>query len=81
VESKWKNYHIITFPGQSLSKTMEEAMDLLQDRLILELELASLYRLKYFKESKWFTLFAELHVTVYMKCLCSSLASSDTNII
>jgi hypothetical protein len=20
VESKWKNYHIITFPGQSLSK-------------------------------------------------------------
>jgi hypothetical protein len=39
VESKWKNYHIITFPGQSLSKTLEEAMDLLQDRLILELEL------------------------------------------
>jgi hypothetical protein len=39
VESKWKNYHIITFPGQSLSKTLEEAMDLSQDRLILELEI------------------------------------------
>jgi hypothetical protein len=39
VESKWENYHIITFPGQSLSKTLEEAMDLSQDRLILELEL------------------------------------------
>jgi hypothetical protein len=26
--NKWKNYHIITFPGQSLSKTLEEAMDL-----------------------------------------------------
>jgi hypothetical protein len=38
VESKWKNYHIITFRGQSLSKTLEEAMDLSQDRLILELE-------------------------------------------
>jgi hypothetical protein len=38
VESKWKNYHIITFSGQSLSKTLEEAMDLSQDRLILELE-------------------------------------------
>jgi hypothetical protein len=38
VESKWKNYHIITFPGQSLSKTLEEAMDLSQDRVILELE-------------------------------------------
>jgi hypothetical protein len=38
VESKWKNYHIITFPGQSLSKTLEAAMDLSQDRLILELE-------------------------------------------
>jgi hypothetical protein len=37
VESKWKNYRIITFPGQSLSKTLEEAMDLSQDRLILEL--------------------------------------------
>jgi hypothetical protein len=36
VESKWKNYHLITFPGQSLSKTLEEAMDLSQDRLILE---------------------------------------------
>jgi hypothetical protein len=23
VESKWKNYHIITFPGQSLSKNRE----------------------------------------------------------
>jgi hypothetical protein len=34
---RWKNYHIITFPGQSLSKTLEEAMDLSQDRLILEL--------------------------------------------
>jgi hypothetical protein len=41
VEGKWKNYHIITFPGQSLSKTLEEAMDLSQDRLILELELES----------------------------------------
>jgi hypothetical protein len=39
VESKWKNYHITTFPGQSLSKTLEEAMDLSQDRLILELEM------------------------------------------
>jgi hypothetical protein len=38
VESKWKNYHIITFPGQSLSKTLEEAMDLSRDRLIFELE-------------------------------------------
>jgi hypothetical protein len=38
VESKWINYHIITFPGQSVSKTLEEAMDLSQDRLILELE-------------------------------------------
>jgi hypothetical protein len=38
VESKWKNYHIITFPRQSLSKILEEAMDLSQDRLILELE-------------------------------------------
>jgi hypothetical protein len=36
VESKWKNYHITTFPGQSLSKTLEEAMDLSQDRPILE---------------------------------------------
>jgi hypothetical protein len=26
------------FPGQSLSKTLEEAMDLSQDRLLLELE-------------------------------------------
>jgi hypothetical protein len=33
-----ENLHIITFPGQSLSKTLEEAMDLSQDRLILELE-------------------------------------------
>jgi hypothetical protein len=39
VESKWKNYHIITFPGQSLSKTLEEAMDLSQDRLILDFDL------------------------------------------
>jgi hypothetical protein len=38
VESKWKNYHITTFPGLSLSKTLEEAMYLSQDRLILELE-------------------------------------------
>jgi hypothetical protein len=42
VESKWKNYHIITFPGQSLSKnrklSLEETMDLSRDRLILELE-------------------------------------------
>jgi hypothetical protein len=43
VESKWKNYHIITFPGQSLSPkteklSLEEAMDLLRDRIILELE-------------------------------------------
>jgi hypothetical protein len=28
----------MNFPGQSLSKTLEEAMDLSQDRLILELE-------------------------------------------
>jgi hypothetical protein len=36
VESKWKNYHITTFLGQSLSKTglsLEEAMDLSRDRL------------------------------------------------
>jgi hypothetical protein len=43
VESKWKNYHITTFPGQSLSKNREtqfvRAMDLSRDRLILELEL------------------------------------------
>jgi hypothetical protein len=43
VESKWKNYHIITFPGQSLSKTLEEAMDLSQDRLILELDMVQVY--------------------------------------
>jgi hypothetical protein len=43
VESKWKNYHIITFPGQSLSKTLEEAMDLSQDRLILELEVVFMH--------------------------------------
>jgi hypothetical protein len=39
VESKWKNYHITTFPGQSLSKTglsLEEAMDLSRDRQIEE---------------------------------------------
>jgi hypothetical protein len=39
VESKWKNYHITTFPGLSLSKTglsLEEAMDLSRDRLIEE---------------------------------------------
>jgi hypothetical protein len=35
VESKWKNYHISIFPGQSLSKSLEEAMDLSQDRLLL----------------------------------------------
>jgi hypothetical protein len=33
-----ENYHIITFPGQSLSKTLEEAMNLSRDRLILELD-------------------------------------------
>jgi hypothetical protein len=37
VESKWKNYHISTFPGQSLSKSLEEAMDLSQDRLLLDI--------------------------------------------
>jgi hypothetical protein len=39
VERKWKNYHIITFPGQSLSKTglsLEEAMDLSRDTQIEE---------------------------------------------
>jgi hypothetical protein len=39
VESKWKTYHITTFPGQSLSKTglsLEEAMDLSRDRQIEE---------------------------------------------
>jgi hypothetical protein len=39
VESKWENYHITTFPGQSLSKTglrLEEATDLSRDRLILD---------------------------------------------
>jgi hypothetical protein len=41
VESKWKNYHINTFPGQSLSKGLEEAMELSQDRLLLELEVTS----------------------------------------
>jgi hypothetical protein len=25
VESKWKNYHITTFPGRSLSKIMRDA--------------------------------------------------------
>jgi hypothetical protein len=25
VESKWKNYHITTFPGQSLQKNMRDA--------------------------------------------------------
>jgi hypothetical protein len=37
VESKWKNFHITTFPGQFLSKTglsSEEAMDLSRDRQI-----------------------------------------------
>jgi hypothetical protein len=46
VESKWKNYHITTFPGQSLSKTglsLEEAMDLSQDRQIEEEESVALY--------------------------------------
>jgi hypothetical protein len=41
VESKWKNYHVITFPGQSLSKTglsLEGAMDLSRDRLVEEEE-------------------------------------------
>jgi hypothetical protein len=41
VERKWKNYHITTFPGQSLSKTglsLEEAMDLSRDRQIEEEE-------------------------------------------
>jgi hypothetical protein len=45
VESKWKNYHITTFPGQSLSKTLEEATGLSQDRLILELEHCSVVEL------------------------------------
>jgi hypothetical protein len=31
-----ENYHIITFPGQSLSKTLEDATDLSRDRLILD---------------------------------------------
>jgi hypothetical protein len=42
VESKWKNYHITTFPGQSLSKTglsLEEAVDLSRDRQIEEEDL------------------------------------------
>jgi hypothetical protein len=43
VESKWKNYHITTFPGQSLSKNRETQFgrdyDLSRERLILELEL------------------------------------------
>jgi hypothetical protein len=41
VESKWKNYHIATFPRRSLSKTglsLEEAMDLSRDRQIEEEE-------------------------------------------
>jgi hypothetical protein len=38
--SRYRRYGI-TFPGQSLSKTLEEAMDLSQDRLILELEQSS----------------------------------------
>jgi hypothetical protein len=41
VESKWKNYHITTIPGQSLSKTglsLEEAMDLSRDRQIEEVQ-------------------------------------------
>jgi hypothetical protein len=55
VESKWKNYHIITFPGQSLSKTLEEAMDLSQDRLILELEIegATSINIKHFHEDNY----------------------------
>jgi hypothetical protein len=34
VESKWKNYHIITFQGSLSPKTLslEEAMDLSRDR-------------------------------------------------
>jgi hypothetical protein len=41
VESKWKNYHITTFHGQSLPKTglsLEEAMDLSRDKQIEEEE-------------------------------------------
>jgi hypothetical protein len=42
VESKWKNYHITTFLDSLSPKTeklsLEEAMDLSRDRLILELE-------------------------------------------
>jgi hypothetical protein len=39
LESKWKNYDITNFPGQSLSKTglsLEEALDLSPDRQIEE---------------------------------------------
>jgi hypothetical protein len=35
-KAKGKNYHINTFLGRSLSKSLEEAMDLSQDRLLLE---------------------------------------------
>jgi hypothetical protein len=35
VESKWQNYHISTFPEQPLSD-LEVAMDVSQDRLLLE---------------------------------------------
>jgi hypothetical protein len=68
VEIKWKNYHITTFPGQSLSnKNMrdaspgeklkialfgEEAMDLLRDRQILELERATIFGTGMFRFTK-----------------------------
>jgi hypothetical protein len=31
-----ENYHISTFPGQSLSKSLDEVMELSQDRLLLK---------------------------------------------
>jgi hypothetical protein len=34
-----ENYNISTFPGQSLSESLEEAMNQSQDRLLLELKL------------------------------------------
>jgi hypothetical protein len=33
-----ENYHITTFPGQSLSKTLDEAMNLSRDRLLEALD-------------------------------------------
>jgi hypothetical protein len=47
VESKWKNYHIITFPGQSLSKNRETQFGRDYGPVARQiLELGEAYRLK-----------------------------------